>query len=127
MSTLTAAPAVPERTTQAVAAAARSLVAARDGLMATLLHLAEETACETEDRAVEVITLVLGALPVDEQQRRAGDMAVLAHDTWGTFDPYLTPDRDAAHDRLITAARVAAERVIHVLRVDACLCREVRS
>lgn len=123
--TLTAVPVVPERTTQAMAAAARSLVAARDGLMTTLLHLAEQTACDTEDHAVAVVAPLLAALPAEEQQQLARDLVVQAHNVWGEFDP--NRGRTFDHDFVIALARAAADRVMYVLRVDACLCREVRS
>lgn len=125
--TLTAVPVVPERTSQNVAAAARSLVAARDGLMATLLHLAEHTACDAEDHAVSIVSPLLAALPAEEQHRWTVGLVVRAYAVYGRYDPANPTDRDGANDLLIAWAQAAADRVIRVLRVDACLCREVRS
>lgn len=109
-----------------IAAAARSLVHARDGIVTILLHLAEQTACGTYARATEVISPLLAALTDDERRWRAHDLVFWAqhvHAPW-TDDPDRR-DPSEATDYLRQAALQAADRVIHVLRVDACLCREV--
>jgi hypothetical protein len=120
------APTLARPTTVEQAHAAASLVHARDGLATTLLHLAEDGALLDITQACQRIEPALAALDQPERHQRAlgiTDAAYAAHGTW--YEGH--PDRDQAAARLVHLVLAAADRVIHVIRLDACLCREVRS
>ena len=111
-------------TAQQQALAAASLVHARDGLATTLLYLAERVAVETVDDACAVLEPAMAALDQPERHDRAvaiADAAGDAHGTW--YEGH--PDRERAAAHLTALVITAADRVIRVLRYDACVCREV--
>lgn len=119
--TLTRPPTVEQQ-----AHAAASLVHARDGLATVLLYIAERTAIETVDDACEALEPALAALDQPERRERAAAITEAAADAHGTWHPGR-PDRQLAAARLAALVLTAADRVLRVLRYDACVCREVHS
>jgi hypothetical protein len=117
-------PHVPEATTSEQVRAARSLVEARQGLIGLLLYLAEQTAGDSEDHAIQVLSWPLAALGESERAERAAVLAELGHSAYGTWFPGKNSG-GFAEDELRAAAGQTARRVIDTLRIDACLCRTV--
>lgn len=107
-----------------VAHAAASLVHARDGLSTVILHIAEGAVPLTITEACAHIEPALAALDQPERHQRALGLADAAYQTHGEWYEGH-PDRQQAAARLAHLALAAADRVIHVIRYDACVCREV--
>jgi hypothetical protein len=120
------APTLARPSTAAMAHAAASLVHARDGLATVLLHLAEAGARLTVSDGIDLILPALAALDGAERHQLASRITLAAGDAHGTWHEGR-PDRDQAAARLVALVLAAADRVLHVIRYDACTCREVRS
>lgn len=115
---------LPRPTSAAVAQAAASLVRARDGLAHTLLLLAEQTCAGTLEQAREVLEPLLAALDGAERRQLADALTRAAYEAHGPWYPGC-PDRDQSAAWLAALAVTAANRVLHVLRYDACVCTAV--
>lgn len=124
MSTQTSSVTIGYDNSPDVAHAAHALVHYRDGLMRHLLWVAEMTSGLMPTAAANVFVPLLAVLEAEERDRTAVRLAHIASDAYRDLYPG-GPDTDVAMDILRAVCLATAERVAHVLRLDAFLTRQV--
>lgn len=113
-----------DTSTRASAEAASHLVAYRDGLMGSLMWMAEQTSDLSCPDAAVVVQRLLLVLGKDESYRRAVQITTLATPCWGIFRQ-VGYERIKSVDLLRRVCLDTATAVRDAVFRDACVCRDV--